>query len=380
MNLKNIVTPLLVFSLVLFSQMVQSAEPKHFSKIMVVIFENMSYAEIKNAPTFKKLVEYSGNQFDEKGKLHKPSQIDARQDDHGNGYALFSRYFNNHDGGGVPTRPSQPNYIAMTSGGTQNIHDNANHDIDADHIGAALNDAGVTWKIYAEDLPSPNYTSSTCFKGASYPSYNGYQRKHEPFISYKNVQNDFEQCKKIVNANTFYTDLDTNLASVSFYIPNQINDGHNGSLQERIINANAFLSKMLGTDPKTGEPLANADKAPFKRFMSNGGLLVIAFDEPSVTGNPDNSMYMLLAGKMIKSGAYPDHQGKNAPRCYPDVSQQTIYPKDLNGDYAPFNCNHYNLIKLIESNWNLRSLYPEHSSSGYKYAYSLDNKIKYLWK
>lgn len=422
----------LLFILITFFTSIVCAEPsnlsnknKRFSKIMVVIFENMSYAEIKNEPTFKKLVEYTGYTLDNNGKLVKLKK-EVKSDTTGNGYAFFSSYYNNHDGS-EPTRPSQPNYIALTSGSIHGISDNENYDLDVDNLASELIDAKITWKVYADDLPDPkapiimkllsklpkndspvsktfvrnpslsealndiaeeNYQkefkqlnhiyqdvslkngfnpTSGCFIGAynkdGGDQFDGYARKHEPFISYLNIQNNYEHCKNILNSSHLLDDIN-NLPTVSFYIPNQINDGHNGTLEERIVLANAFLSKMMGRDPATGEPLSDVSNAPFQKFLDQGGLLVITFDEPSVTGNPDKTIYTLFAGKMIRSGAYPDKEGQHSPICYPNS-------KD---------CNHFNLLKLIENNWNLRGLDPKNTSDQYKVALALDNGIPELWK
>lgn len=316
------------------------------------------------------------------------------------------------------------------------MKDNENHDIAADNLAMELNDAGITWKVYADDLPDPTFNAgyyekvhhkplpyvkpyvndarkteqendeashqyyleaykkagivltdkgpSQCFTGDSHVdgpggATDGYMRKHEPFISYLNVQNNFDNCKNIVNASHFKDDIE-NLADVTFYIPNQIHDGHNGTLEDRVINANAFLSTMLGTDPKTGEPLPNSANAPLQKFMAQNGLLVITFDEPSVTGNPDRTIYTLLARKMINSGAYPNLAGDNKPICYNALAEQIKSAQDPNGLYNPIQCNHYNLLKMIEANFNLRGLKPATTSVGYKNAAALDHSIPSLWR
>jgi len=339
-------------------------QPIHFRKIMVVMFENMSYVEIKNEPTFKKLVEYTGNTLDENGRMLKMLKVGPAYDTNGNGYAFFSSYFNNHSGGSFPTRPSQPNYIAMTSGSVHGIIDNEIHNLKVDNLALELNEANINWKVYAEDLPDPTHaylggaeemnttisahkpfvrdpnkseeendlaeqqyfaafkhkqasSVSGCFEGDSHVDGpgspdDGYKRKHEPFISYVSIQQNHESCERIMNASHLLQDID-NMADVNFYIPNQIHDGHNGTLEERVVNANAFLSKMMGTDPKTGEPLPDSAKAPFQKFMAQGGLLVLTFDEPSTTGNPARSVYTLLAGNMLNSSAYPDRSGTKTP-------------------------------------------------------------------
>ena len=193
------------------------------------------------------------------------------------------------------------------------------------------------------------------------------------------MQQNPELCHNIVNSRQLTEDLNHKMAEVNFYIPNQINDGHNGVFSERIKNANAFLSSMMGTNPATGLPLPNAKEAPFQKFMAQGGLLVLTFDEPSVIPQSDMAIYTLLAGPMINSGAYPKASNTQNPVCYPDISQQNLYPKDKNGDYEPSHCNHYNLLRLIESNWDLRSLSSAGTSAGYKYAFPLDHQIPMLW-
>ncbi len=114
--------------------------------------------------------------------------------------------------------------------------------------------------------------------------------------------------------------------------------------------------------------------------MAQDGLLVIMFDEPSTVGNLDQAMYMVLAGKMLNSGAYPNQSGQREPICYPHKDQQNVYPQDMFGLYASTKCNHYNLLKLIEANWSLRGLDKKNTSAGYKYAFPLNQHIPGLWR
>src|SRR3990167_870626 len=377
---------IIFYSLAAFSSSASSSQGKHFEKIMIIIFENMSYVDIKHAPIFKKLIADTGYDVDEEGARTTLNQTQIH--DSNIGHALFTSYYNNHSGGIIPTRPSQPNYLAMTSGSTHGVIDNNIHDLKVDNLANELIDAGISWKVYAEDLPDPFVLSTrtnsqiklykdSCFMGATFPSNDGYKRKHEPFISYVSIQENY--CKNIVNSAHLNDDLDTKMPFVSFYIPNQLNDGHNGGLLEGIAHANAFLSKMMGANPQTGELLPDAARAPLQKFMSQGGLVVIAFDEPSATAL-DQSMYMLLMGRMVNSGAYSNHANEHSPICYPAAHEQIKYLNDSNGTYQARRCNHYNLLKMIEANYGLRSLHPKNTSSGYKYAYALDQYVPVLWK
>ncbi len=407
--------------------------PQHFKKILVVIFENMNYDMIKDEPVFNKLVAYTGHELDREGKLYFAKSQTLNQDPAGNHYALFTQYYNNHLGGAEGIRPSQPNYIAMISGSTYGIHDDERHNLTGDNLANELNEKGVTWKVYAENMPDPRpegkmFTSantldesvyqhitpylrdpslteeqngyrshqyylkqyatlqiplnmfhrSGCFDEAAHGT-DGYARKHEPFISFKTIQGSRADCTRIVNASHLAQDI-RNLADVTFYIPNLKHDGHNGSDSDRTKHANLFLAAMMGLNPTNGNVTSTTSKAPFQQLMAQNGLLVITFDEPSKRHNPGHTIYTMLAGKMLKSGAYPDAQNNQIPLCYPPLNEQTKYPADKNGQYHPYYCNHYNLLKMIEDNWQLRGLNPTYTSTGYKYAYPLGHGINGFWR
>jgi Phosphoesterase family len=342
----------LLLSIIFFLSSISIAAPQHFPKVMVVMLENLDYRDALNIPVFKYMLQ---NPYDSKS----------------NGYAVFSQYYNNHTGGSVATRPSQPNYIALTSGGIQKVYDNNNHDLIVDNIAEELSRYKISWRAYAENLPK----KLSCFKAASADGKDGYWRKHEPFISYSFVQNDSYNCSNIVNADNLSADISTNnMADVSFYIPNQVNDGHNGSFVDRTRNINSFLARMLGRD-KIGA--ANDVGGLLQSFVDAGGLLIITFDEPDLF-TFDGRIFTVLIGNMINGGTYPDNAHK-APLCYPDEKAQAERTKDTYGTYPSMKCNHYNLLKLIEQNWELAGLSSAHTAAGYKHAYPLDNEIG-LWR
>jgi len=73
------------------------------------------------------------------------------------------------------THPSQPNYIAMTSGDWKycgNTDDNVN--LNVSNIADLLEAKGLDWKAYNEDFPG---------KCAPDKSIGKYYRKHNPFMS-----------------------------------------------------------------------------------------------------------------------------------------------------------------------------------------------------
>lgn len=172
-------------------------------------------------------------------------------------------------------RPSQPNYIALTSGSTWGVATNKNVDLDVRHIGNLLEEKGMSWKLYADGYPG------NCFLGA----YKGkYGRKHVPFLSYKNVQNDPARCARVVNAEELKTDLENEaLADVSFFIPDDNNNGHDTG----VAFADRYLEKTFG-------PLLTDER--FTRDM----LLVVTFDESSYL--TPNRIYTSFWGAGVRPG------------------------------------------------------------------------------
>jgi hypothetical protein len=82
-------------------------------------------------------------------------------------YALFMNY---HAVG----RPSLPNYLALTSGSTWDITDDAYHALPATGLGAQLTAANIPWRAYMEGM-----TAAGCMR-SPYP----YALKHDPFAYY----------------------------------------------------------------------------------------------------------------------------------------------------------------------------------------------------
>jgi hypothetical protein len=182
------------------------------------------------------------------------------------------------------THPSQPNYLALTSGSMQGIDSDKTVDVDAKNIVDLLEAKGKTWKVYAEDYPGH------CFTGTKKGRY---VRKHNPFISYTNINTDAQRCAKIVDASELNADIAAGtLPDYAFYVPNMDNDAHDTDLAY----ANAWYAKTFG--PLLQNP----------RF-TKGLLLITTFDESSLTGG--NVIYTSFYGEMVKPGVeykdYADH-------------------------------------------------------------------------
>jgi len=120
------------------------------------------------------------------------------------------------------THPSLPDYMAMTAGETLFATDCNTCESDGDSIFSQLETAALTWKTYAEDMPSP------CFDQDARSV--GYIRHHNPPIYFTRLA---ETCPTndvplgTTDGGNLASDLaDGALANVTFVIPNNCNNAH----------------------------------------------------------------------------------------------------------------------------------------------------------
>src|SRR5207248_8266258 len=128
---------------------------------------------------------------------------------------LATKYF------GV-THPSQPNYIAATSGSTNGVADDNDTTIDVPNIVDQLEAKSKTWTAYMQSLSLCNGNALAHACGNQL-----YERKHNPFISYAVFCLKKKSVAKIVDYSQFATDLANNtVPDYSWISPDQCNDMH----------------------------------------------------------------------------------------------------------------------------------------------------------
>ncbi len=176
---------------VLHAQASQAATLKKYQHVFVIMMENTSYASLignPNAPWINSAATTFG---------------------------LATSYF------GV-AHPSQPNYIAATSGSTNGVIDDSDITIDVTNIVDQLESHRKTWKAYMQSLSlcNGNLLAHSCGNQL-------YERKHNPFISYLNVQTNPSRLAQIVDFSQFATDLANNTVPKFAWIsPDQCHDMH----------------------------------------------------------------------------------------------------------------------------------------------------------
>jgi hypothetical protein len=164
--------------------------------------------------------------------------------------------------------PSEPNYLALFSGSTQGVIDDACPlTFPTPNLAAQLLAAGHTFAGYSEDLPATG--STVCDAG-------NYARKHNPWA-------DFPALPASVNQplSALPTDL-ARLPTVSFVIPNLCSDMHSCPVA-------------------TGDAWARAHLSGYVTWArTHDSLLVVTFDEDDDTAA--NLIRTFLVGPMVRAG------------------------------------------------------------------------------
>lgn len=183
--------------------------------------------------------------------------------------ALFTQSF------GV-THPSQPNYLALFAGSTMGVSDNScPYTFRTENLSSLLTRAGFTFATYSESMPTVGFAG--CMHGH-------YQRKHNPMVNWQGQNVAAESNLRFADFPTDYSKLPT----VSFVVPDQQNDMHDGREPDTIIRGDQWLKKNLDGFVQWAE--------------KNNGLLILTFDEDD--GSEGNRIATVFVGPMVRQGSY----------------------------------------------------------------------------
>jgi acid phosphatase len=209
--------------------------------VVVVIEENRGYSQIMD-------------------KLHSDSYI----------HALAKRGMLFTQSYGV-SHPSQPNYLALFSGSTQGVRGNAcPNTFDTDNLASSLLDAGLSFASFSESLPATS--DFGCASGA-------YQRKHNPVANWQGSRLPAEINRRFADFPQDFSKLPT----VSFVIPDQDHDMHDGSFYA----ADTWLKTHI---------------APYVEWaFKHNSLLILTWDEDD--SREGNRVVTLFVGPMVKAGS-----------------------------------------------------------------------------
>ncbi len=248
-------------------------------------------------------------------------------------FGLATNYF------GV-THPSQPNYIAATSGSTNTVVDDSDVTIDVPNIVDQLETHGRTWKGYMQSLSlcNGNLLAHACGNQL-------YERKHNPFVSYTDVQTNPARLANIVDFSQFSTDLASGAVPNYVWIsPDQCNDMHGrggpptdpcnfGNVQGLIATGDAFLKSTV-------KAITNS-----QTWQNSNTAIFITWDESDFTGSGP-------FGFGDTSGCCDSVPGNGGGH----VVTLVLLSENETARTSSVAYNHYSMLSTIEGAWNLGCL------------------------
>jgi phosphatidylinositol-3-phosphatase len=305
---------------VCFAQELHAQAPAPaFDHIVVVIEENHSFSDIignSAAPNINALAAAGAN------------IVNASTDPNGN-----------TSGSHAVRHPSQPNYLELYSGSNQGTIQDGHPGSTSEpfsspppfttpNLGAALRNAGYSFATYSQSLPSVGFDGD---------SSGDYQRKHNPVSNWMNDTNPTAtQLPSSVNQPfTAFQDIAAspggfaNLPTVTFIVPDQQNDMHDGTIQQ----ADDWLKTNI---IDTYLPWAT----------THNSLLIVTWDEDG-DNTASNQIATIFAGAKVKPGDYTE---TNLNANNPHVGS----PTDP-GIQTPTGTamNHYNVLSTLEDIYGL---------------------------
>jgi len=271
MNVR-LLMPLLLLLVVFSSAKVYSQLPVP-DHVVCVILENHSYDQILGnsaAPYLNGLVRDSAA-------------------------ALFTRSY-------ALTHPSQPNYLMLFSGSDQGVTNDGvpkKLPLTSPNLGAGLLQAGRTFFGYSEDLPAIGFDGK---------SSGHYVRKHNPWVNWQGADSNGIPDTLNLPLTSFPSNYDL-LPTVSFVIPNQDHDMHNGTDPKRINKADAWLRDHLDGYVQWAQSHNSLVIITFDEGHERPGNLfnrIFGFfqNEDEGGSSESNHIFTVFVGEMVKRGSY----------------------------------------------------------------------------
>jgi hypothetical protein len=194
--------------------------------------------------------------------------------------------------------PSQPNYLHLLSGDNQGVTDDnlpsnfsttptSTYPFVTGNLGAEIVSAGFTFAGFSEQLEVAGTTNDWADfdpHTATYPGVS-YRRKHNPWANWVAKVSPIPANQLSTNVNRAFTQFPTDyttLPTVSFVIPNQQHDMHDGSR-------------------KMGDDWLNANLGAYATWAkTHNSLLIITWDEDDYNGV--NQIPTVFYGAALRDG------------------------------------------------------------------------------
>jgi hypothetical protein len=280
----------------------------HYDHLIVVLEENKTYATIvngKNAP-----------------HLHALATA----------YGLATHMY-------AESHPSEPNYVALVSGTTGGIRDDAGwfttgHLIPPPDLATQLRAKGLAWRAYLEDLPAPG-SFAILSGGSAHRPAGLYAAKHTGFTNLASVHRDGGIASELVGFDRLDADLARgSVPAFALVVPNQCNEMHGVRSPAAPPDCRHDDDALIRRgDAAIGRLVARIQASPFWAHGNNA--IVITFDEDEGEGR--------IAGELQRCCVF-DAQDPGGGHI-PTIVIANHGPRGLR-DATPY--DHYSLLRTIE--------------------------------
>ena len=266
------------------------------------------------------------------------------------------------------THPSEPNYIAMTSGSNWFINnDDPANRYDHTNVVDTLEASHISWGAYMEAMPA-DQPLTDFWPSSAQPLY---ASKHNPFALYTDIRGNPARVAHIKPYTALAGDLNSRHAPRFVYItPDQCNDMHGG------------VTAAIPGHPETPCPFNNTNDDPndvllkhnadafvkgavttimSSRAWTRHSAIFIVADEGDFTGNAVNGGWdspagccdspVLPKGDPDISASWPG--GLYGGALVPAVVIDPSGPRHFVSNVA---YNHYSMLRTIEDAWGLPEL------------------------
>jgi phosphatidylinositol-3-phosphatase len=237
------------------------------------------------------------------------------------------------------THPSQPNYIAATSGALNGVFNDNDITIHVPNLVDQIDASGRTWTAYMQSL-------SLCTTKLAHACGNQlYERKHNPFVSYADVASNPARMANIVDLGQLGTDLaDNTVADFVWISPDQCHDMHGrgtsdptdlcgfSHVQDLIATGDAFLSQTVSAIMSS-------------QAWTGNSVIFVTWDESDFTGSGNFGFGDDTGCCDAPAGAGGGH-----------VLTLVISHSDHSARTSSVAYNHYSMLATIEDGWQLGCL------------------------
>ncbi len=194
------------------------------------------------------------------------------------------RYFSKYYG---VVHPSFPNYLAAVAGDTLGSTggDAAAGRFPGNNIWSQLTDAGVTWGVYQEHMPSICYAKKS--KVATTPTKDKYAIGHNPAVVFENIFTS-PQCQNVKPL----TAMGASLPALSFVTPSYCNDMH--GVKDPSYPANCQTGTQAIITRGDSWLRDHVDQ-----WLDWGAIVIVTFDEGTTKAGVGGHIYTVEVGAGI---------------------------------------------------------------------------------